>query len=138
MGHMTLVETMEWLGEPQTAALGGLAIGLLFGAAAQQSRFCLRAAIISFARRRFDTRLSVWLLVFSGALIATQALYVAGVANLDEARQIATQGSLSGRVDWRVAVWHRHGAGARLCLAACWCCRPRATCGRCCPGWYLP
>jgi uncharacterized membrane protein YedE/YeeE len=96
MGHMTLVETMEWLGEPQTAALGGLAIGLLFGAAAQQSRFCLRAAIISFARRRFDTRLSVWLLVFSGALIATQALYVAGVANLDEARQIATQGSLSG------------------------------------------
>jgi uncharacterized membrane protein YedE/YeeE len=96
MGHMTLIEIMEWLGEPQTAALGGLVIGLMFGAAAQQSRFCLRAAIISFARRRFDTRLSVWLLVFSGALIATQALYVAGVANLDEARQIATQGSLSG------------------------------------------
>ena len=91
---MTLIEIMEWLGEPQTAAVGGLVIGLMFGAAAQQSRFCLRAAIISFARRRFDTRLSVWLLVFSGALIATQALYVAGVANLDEARQIATRGSL--------------------------------------------
>ena len=45
---MTLIEIMEWLGEPQTAAVGGLVIGLMFGAAAQQSRFCLRAAIISF------------------------------------------------------------------------------------------
>jgi hypothetical protein len=71
---MTLVDVMEKLGEPQTAALGGLAIGLIFGAAAQQSRFCLRAAIISFSRGLFDTRLAVWLLVFSGALIATQLL----------------------------------------------------------------
>ena len=93
---MSLVRIMETLGEPQTAALGGLAIGLIFGAAAQQSRVCLRAAIISFARRHFDTRLSVWLLVFSGALMATQALYVFGISNLDEARQIATRGSLSG------------------------------------------
>jgi hypothetical protein len=71
---MTLVDVMEKLGEPQTAALWGLAIVLIFGAAAQQSRFCLRAAIISFSRGLFDTRLAVWLLVFSGALIATQLL----------------------------------------------------------------
>jgi uncharacterized protein len=93
---MSLIELMEAIGEPQTAALGGLVIGLAFGAAAQQSRFCLRAAIISFSRRHFDARLSVWLLVFSGALITTQALYVLDIANLDEARQIATLGSLSG------------------------------------------
>ena len=95
---MTFVEIMEKLGEPQTAAVGGLFIGLIFGAAAQQSRFCLRAAIISFSHGLFDTRLAIWLLVFSGALVATQLLYVTETANLDEARQIATSGSLSGAI----------------------------------------
>ena len=81
---MSLVRVMETLGEPQSAALGGLFIGLVFGAAAQQSRFCLRAATISFSRRLFDTRLAVWLLVFSGALIATQALYVFNIAKIEK------------------------------------------------------
>src|SRR3546814_11604344 len=75
-------------GETGAAALGGLAIGMVFGIAAQQSRFCLRAATVEFGRDCLKAglrpggigpRSSVWLLKFGTALFWTQALRVAEI-----------------------------------------------------------
>jgi len=90
-------------GEPGAAALGGLAIGVVFGVAAQQSRFCLRAATVEFGRGGFGLhgigpRSSVWLLTFGTALFWTQALRALGLLDLSEARMLAVPGSISGAI----------------------------------------
>lgn len=93
---MDLGGWIERLGEPTVLAVGGLVVGLLFGAAAQQSRFCLRAAAIEFARGAIGAKVAVWLIAFSGAALGTQALIAAGLLDVSQARQLATEGSLSG------------------------------------------
>lgn len=87
---------IERLGEPWSLAALGLAIGLVFGFFAQRSRFCLRSAVIEFARGTAGGKLTVWLFAFASAVSATQALVLAGVFDAGSARQIAARGSLSG------------------------------------------
>jgi uncharacterized membrane protein YedE/YeeE len=89
---------LDRLGEPVTAVLGGLIVGLLFGAAAQGSRFCLRSAVIEFAEGKLGPKFAVWLLAFGAAVTATQALVLVGAADLAEARQLAPRASLSGAI----------------------------------------
>jgi uncharacterized membrane protein YedE/YeeE len=86
----------ERFGEPWTLAVVGLAIGVAFGFFAQRSRFCLRSAVIEFARRHHGGKLTVWLFAFSTAVVATQLLAWAGWFDATEARQISARGSLSG------------------------------------------
>jgi len=93
------MEFTEWLerhGVAQALALGGLALGLLFGFMAQRSRFCLRAAVVEFWHDQFGTKLTVWLLTFSTAVIAIQVLLLAGWLDVSGTRQMANRGSLSG------------------------------------------
>lgn len=78
-------------------ALGGL-VGVFFGATAQHSRFCLRAATVEVAEGRLGPRLSVWLIAFSGAVLAVQLLITLGLLDVSESRQLATTGSISGAV----------------------------------------
>lgn len=87
---------IERLGEPWTLAVTGLVIGVAFGFFAQRSRFCLRSAVIEFARRHHGGKLTVWLFAFSTAVVATQLLAWAGWFDASEARQISARGSLSG------------------------------------------
>lgn len=93
---MFLESAIDTLGEPGTLALGGGLAGLLFGFFTQRSRFCLRAAVIEFARNQMGGRLTVWLFAFATAVGATQALALAGLFDAGNARQIAARGSLSG------------------------------------------
>ncbi|MFT7771728.1 YeeE/YedE family protein [Roseateles sp.] len=94
---MLLESAIDTLGEPGTLALGALLIGLVFGFCTQRSRFCLRAAVIEFARhQRSDGRLTVWLFAFASAVGATQLLALLGAFDAGNARQIAARGSLSG------------------------------------------
>ncbi|HUS52939.1 MAG TPA: YeeE/YedE family protein [Thermohalobaculum sp.] len=79
-------------------ALAGLLVGLVFGWAAQRSRFCLRAAVVEFAQGTFGPRLSVWLLTFSTALFWTQGLVALGLLDLGESRWLAQPGSISGAI----------------------------------------
>ena len=53
---MDLTWLTETLGDDRTLALGGILVGLVFGAAAQRSEFCLRSATIEFWRGRMGTR----------------------------------------------------------------------------------
>lgn len=90
-----LVETMD---EGLAAGLVGLLVGVVFGIAAQRSRFCLRAAAVEFARLRLGPRMSVWLLTFSTALIWTQAAELSGIIASSDARIMAVAGSYSGAI----------------------------------------
>ncbi|MCW5660796.1 MAG: YeeE/YedE family protein [Burkholderiaceae bacterium] len=83
-------------GEAPTLALSGLLIGVAFGFFAQRSRFCLRAAVIEFARSTREGRLTVWLFAFATAVVLTQAFALAGWFDASDARQLSARGSLSG------------------------------------------
>ncbi|MEP4033760.1 YeeE/YedE family protein [Roseibium polysiphoniae] len=93
---MDLSFLLERVPEPLILAAGGLLVGMMFGAFAQQSRFCLRAAALDFAHGIFGVRLSVWLFAFSAALVMTQVLAGLGQVQTNEARQLASPQSLSG------------------------------------------
>jgi uncharacterized membrane protein YedE/YeeE len=93
-----LNEVIEIYGEGTVLAIGGAVIGVLFGFFAQRSKFCLRAAVIDFWHGHFKDKLSIWLLAFSAAVIATQALVLWGGLDSSGARQIAARGSLSGAI----------------------------------------
>lgn len=95
---MDLITFAEWLGDAPVAALFGLLTGVTFGVAAQRSRFCLRAATVSFARGRLDDTVAVWLLTFSTALVWVQGAYLLGLINIPEARMMAVPGSWSGAI----------------------------------------
>lgn len=87
---------IDRLGEPGVLALFGALVGLGFGFFAQRSRFCLRSAVIEFARRQLGGKLTVWLFAFATAVVTTQALVLLGAFDASQARQIASRGSLSG------------------------------------------
>jgi uncharacterized membrane protein YedE/YeeE len=93
---MDLTALFDLIGEAGTTALGGLVIGMLFGAMAQRSRFCLRSAVIEFSRGSFGPKLSVWLLAFGMAVAGVQFLIAIGGLSVGEARQLSGVGSLSG------------------------------------------
>ncbi|MBC8242479.1 MAG: YeeE/YedE family protein [Alphaproteobacteria bacterium] len=95
---MDLTWILDPLGPTATVSLGGLLIGLAFGATAQQSRFCLRAAVVEFARGAIGSKVSIWLLAFSGAVFATQLFLHWDILDVRDARQLAPQTSLSGAI----------------------------------------
>ena len=89
---------LDTWGEPPVTAGAGLVTGLVFGAAAQHSRFCLRAATVEVAGGVLGPRLAIWLVAFFAALATTQAAVWAGAVDLTSARQLASPGSLAGAV----------------------------------------
>ena len=93
---MTLETLLGKFGEMGTITLAGGVIGLLFGFFAHRSRFCMRSAVIEFARGTQEGKLTVWLFTFSTAVLLTQGLIVAGALDVRDARQLAARGSLSG------------------------------------------
>ncbi|WP_050523005.1 YeeE/YedE family protein [Pseudorhodobacter wandonensis] len=95
---MDLIPLIDRIGESPTAALFGLITGLIFGIAAQRSKFCLRAATVEFARGQMGPRVAVWLLTFSTALVWVQGARQFGLFNSDDARMMAVAGSWSGAV----------------------------------------
>jgi uncharacterized protein len=93
-----LDQLTDLVGDRNALALGGLLIGMLFGALAQRSRFCLRAATLEIAHGEAGERLAIWLFTFATALIATQALILLGLFDTGAVRQLNNRGSLSGSI----------------------------------------
>ena len=93
---MSLESIVESAGVHRVLLAGGLVLGVAFGFLAQRSRFCLRSAVIEFARNHTGGKLTVWLFAFAAAVMGTQALVLAGLFDSSQARQIASRGSLSG------------------------------------------
>lgn len=95
---MDIVPLIERIGEAETAALFGLVTGIVFGVAAQRSRFCLRAATVEFARRQMGASVAVWLLTFSTALAWVQGAALLDFMRPADARMMAVTGSWSGAI----------------------------------------
>ena len=95
---MTFENLFDLFGEGGTVSLSGLVIGLAFGALAQRSRFCMRAAVVEFFRSGPGPKTAVWVLAFGAAIVGTQALITTGLLDVSKARQLTGQGSLSGAV----------------------------------------
>ncbi|MEL7098876.1 MAG: YeeE/YedE family protein [Pseudomonadota bacterium] len=89
---------IDRFGEPALMCVFGALIGAVFGAAAQRSRFCLRAAAVELSEGTPGTRISIWLVAFSAALAAVQGAVAAGWFDPSSTRQLAATGSLSGAV----------------------------------------
>ncbi len=89
---------IDTLGDGRVLMIAGLAVGMLFGAAAQHSRFCLRAATIEVTEGGFGPRLAGWLVAFFTALLAVQGAIAAGYLDVSQSRQLAATGSLSGAI----------------------------------------
>ena len=87
---------IDRFGEPALMLATGIAVGALFGFAAYQSRFCLRAATAEVATGQFGPKLAIWLVAFSFALACVQLASFVGVLDVSAARQLATTGSISG------------------------------------------
>ncbi|MCV6595053.1 MAG: YeeE/YedE family protein [Silicimonas sp.] len=87
---------LDRLGDGGVLMLVGVVTGALFGASAQHSRFCLRAATVELSEGRFGPRLATWLVAFSAAVLSVQAAVVFGYLDLGDVRQLASPGSLSG------------------------------------------
>lgn len=95
---MDLVALVERIGEAPAAALLGLITGSVFGIAAQRSRFCLRAAVVEFARGSMGDKIAVWLLTFSTAVVWVQGAQILGLMDTSDARMMAVPGSWSGAI----------------------------------------
>ena len=93
---MDITPFLDAYGERSVIAGFGLAAGLLFGVMAQQSRFCLRSAVIEFWRGSWGEKLSVWLLAFAAAVVCTQLFVALGWLDTSTTRQLSARGSLSG------------------------------------------
>lgn len=98
LSTMSFEALIEQYGEGAVLAVAGLLIGLLFGALAQRSKFCLRAAVVEFSRCCMGPKVAIWLLAFAGAVFGTQALIAAGWLDVSQARQLASRGSMSGAI----------------------------------------
>ncbi len=95
---MDFLAIVERIGENPTAAIFGLLTGIIFGIAAQRSRFCLRAATIEFARGRMGPSVAVWLLTFSTALFWVQLAEQMGLMRAEDTRIMAVPGTWSGAI----------------------------------------
>ncbi|SMX39008.1 YeeE/YedE family protein [Maliponia aquimaris] len=95
---MDIVPLIDRIGENPTSALFGLLTGVIFGVAAQRSRFCLRAATVEFARGMMQDKVAVWLLTFSTAVVWVQGAQMIGLIDVTEARMMAVPGSWSGAI----------------------------------------
>ncbi|WP_104020022.1 YeeE/YedE family protein [Roseovarius nitratireducens] len=91
----TLIDTY---GDGAVLAMAGALVGVIFGVAAQHSRFCLRAATIEVAERHLGPRLSIWLIAFSAGVLSVQGAIAIGVLDVSQSRQLAATGSMSGAV----------------------------------------
>ncbi len=93
-----LEDLIELYGAGTVLMWAGALVGVIFGAAAQHSRFCLRAATVEVAGGHLGPRLSIWLIAFSAGVLTVQTAISGGWLDVSEARQLASVGSLSGAV----------------------------------------
>lgn len=95
---MDIVPLIDRIGDNPTSALFGLITGVIFGVAAQRSRFCLRAATVELARGMMRDKVAVWLLTFSTAVVWVQGAQLLGLLDTSDARMMAVPGSWSGAI----------------------------------------
>jgi len=95
---MDLVPLIDFIGEPQTALVGGLFLGLAFGIFAQRSRYCTRSAVLAVMGESDLKPFATWAAGFAAAVLAVQLLLGADMIDVAETRFFSTAQSLSGAI----------------------------------------
>ena len=95
---MDFVPLIDSIGEPQTLALVGLALGAAFGFVLQRSQFCTRSAVLELVRGKHSSSRPMWLIAFATAVLSVQLLIMNGQIDVAETRFFSTAQSLSGAV----------------------------------------
>jgi uncharacterized membrane protein YedE/YeeE len=75
---------MNALSANTIVSIGGLVIGLVFGAVVQRTNFCAMGSISDLVLSGDGRRFRAWLLAIAVALIGTQALNFAGIIDIDK------------------------------------------------------
>jgi uncharacterized membrane protein YedE/YeeE len=81
---------MGGLATTTIVGLGGFAIGLVFGAAAQRTNFCTMGGISDFVLMGDGRRFRAWMLAIAVAIIGTHALHFGGVIDIDKSIYLTT------------------------------------------------
>lgn len=95
---MDFVPLIDRFGEPATAALIGLALGLGFGFLAERTGFCTRSAALEISNGRRGNMLPIWLIAFATTVLLTQGLIAWDLLSVRDTRFFGTAQSLSGAV----------------------------------------
>lgn len=88
----------DLFGDVGAAVLIGSLVGVVFGIAAQRSRFCLRAAVHEVSRNDYQGRLGIWLAGGGMAVFATQYLVAGDFVDTLAVRPLNEAVSLSGAI----------------------------------------
>lgn len=88
----------DYLGSDYSSLLIGLFVGSLFGFGAQQSRFCLRSALIQFWRYLKGKMVLIWLIAFSMSFFLSQFFIFFDQIDLSKVKNLNIRGSLSGAI----------------------------------------
>lgn len=83
---------------PLALALGGLAIGLAFGAVVQATNFCVMGAVSDMTMLGDRRRLRAWLLAVAVAILGAHALEGLGVVSLDQSMYRSTRLNWAGNI----------------------------------------
>lgn len=89
---------LDRFGDGTVLTMAGALVGVIFGVAAQHSRFCLRAATVELSEGQAGSKLAIWLIAFSAGVVCVQLAIAFGILDVSEARQLAATGSLSGAI----------------------------------------
>ena len=93
-----LENLIDRFGDGAVLMMAGALVGVVFGLAAQHSRFCLRSATVEVAEGTLGSALAIWLIAFSSAVFCVQGSISIGFLDVSEARQLAATGSVSGAI----------------------------------------
>ncbi len=77
---------IDWLSPLQASAVFGIVVGLLFGASALYTNFCIRRALVSADASTRSSALAVWATAFGVAVVGTQLAVLAGWIDFSEHR----------------------------------------------------
>ncbi len=108
---------MSELSATTIAGIGGLVLGLVFGATAQRTNFCTMGAISDLVLMGDARRFRSWLLAIAVAMLGSQALHVAGLVDLDKSIYLTANfgwlGAIVGGLMFGFGMTRTGGCGSR-------------------------
>ena len=97
--------------------IGGLAVGLVFGAVVQRTNFCTMGAISDLVLMGDRRRFRAWLLAIAVAIIGTQALHFGDVVNINKSVYLTSNlgwlGAILGGTMFGFGMTQAGGCGSR-------------------------
>lgn len=89
---------MDGLATSTVLGIGGLVVGLVFGAIVQRTNFCTLGAVSDLILMEDGRRMRAWVLAAAVALFGTQAMHLAGLINIDSSFYLTSNLGWAGAI----------------------------------------